>query len=254
VTVNGLQYSDPDSALAALKRSSDGYQGYGYQIWRGRHGTYRAAGAFGQLVVILPEQQAVIATTAGTGQVQELLDAAWQYLLPAMKDAPLAPSRTAVKHLRDRLMGLTLACPAGRAMSPIAPALAGRRFALTENPLGARALSFTWRDKGCSLSLERADGRITIPLGFGRWIASRANAPGLVPWLALFGKTVRLGEIAIAGAYAWKDDQTLTLRLQYIETPHHHGVTVRMKDDELTFETSDGFGSVSHFSGRAESV
>ena len=43
----------------------DWRQGYGFQFWMSRHG-YRGDGAFGQFCVVLPEQDAVIAMTAGT--------------------------------------------------------------------------------------------------------------------------------------------------------------------------------------------
>ena len=46
---------------------SDWDQGYGYQFWRCRHGAYRGDGAFGQYCIVLPEQDAVIAITAGCG-------------------------------------------------------------------------------------------------------------------------------------------------------------------------------------------
>src|SRR5262249_52061281 len=44
---------------------SDWDQGYGYQFWRCRHGAYRGDGAFGQYCVVPPDQDAVIAITAG---------------------------------------------------------------------------------------------------------------------------------------------------------------------------------------------
>lgn len=44
---------------------SDWDQGYGYQFWRSRHGAYRGDGAFDQYCIVLPEQDAVIAITAG---------------------------------------------------------------------------------------------------------------------------------------------------------------------------------------------
>ena len=45
-----------------------------------RHG-YRGDGAFGQFCVVLPEQDAVIAMTAGTEAMQAVLDAVWEHLL-----------------------------------------------------------------------------------------------------------------------------------------------------------------------------
>ena len=62
----------------------DWAQGYGYQFWRCRHGAVRADGAFGQFVVMLPEQDAVIAITAGTPDLQGVLDRVWEHLLPAV--------------------------------------------------------------------------------------------------------------------------------------------------------------------------
>ena len=61
----------------------DWRQGYGYQFWMSRHG-YRGDGAFGQFCVILPEQDAVIVTTAYTLDMQAVLDAMWAHLLPGL--------------------------------------------------------------------------------------------------------------------------------------------------------------------------
>lgn len=73
---------------------SDWQQGYGLQFWRSRHG-YRGDGAYGQFCVVLPEHDAVIATTAATEQLQELLNLMWRHLLPAFGTAPLRPRTTA---------------------------------------------------------------------------------------------------------------------------------------------------------------
>ena len=49
-------------------KDSDWLQGYGYQMWRCRHNAVRADGANGQYIIILPEQDAVIAMTANIGR------------------------------------------------------------------------------------------------------------------------------------------------------------------------------------------
>jgi hypothetical protein len=107
-----------------------------------------------------------------------------------------------------------------------------------------------WRQDTCYLSLDRTEGPVTIALGCGRWISGRANAPGLIPWLPMFERVVRPSNIAIAGAFAWKDEYTLVLRLQYPETPHHRLMTVRVSDDGLALEANDGYAPVSQFSGK----
>ena len=69
----------------AKKDSSDWEQGYGYQIWRSRHHSYRADGAFGQYILVWPGLDAVIAITEETPNMQDELNLVWDYLLPAFK-------------------------------------------------------------------------------------------------------------------------------------------------------------------------
>ncbi|AQZ62360.1 Beta-lactamase class C and other penicillin binding proteins [[Actinomadura] parvosata subsp. kistnae] len=66
--------SDPDP---------DWRQGYGFQFWVSRHG-YRAAGAHGQFALVLPEADAVVAMTAQSPNMQQVLDQVWAHLLPAL--------------------------------------------------------------------------------------------------------------------------------------------------------------------------
>ena len=63
---------------------SDWVQGYGYQMWRCRHNAFRADGANGQYIIILPDQDAVIAATAHVQNMQQELNLIWDYLLPAL--------------------------------------------------------------------------------------------------------------------------------------------------------------------------
>ncbi len=68
----------------------DWIEGYGFQFWRCRHNAYRADGAGGQFIVVMPDQDAVIAITADTGNMQGELNAIWDHLLPAFQASPLA--------------------------------------------------------------------------------------------------------------------------------------------------------------------
>ena len=68
---------------------SDWQQGYGFQFWRCRHNAYRGDGASGQFCVVMPDQDAVIAITAQTGNMQGELNAIWDNLLPAFQSEAL---------------------------------------------------------------------------------------------------------------------------------------------------------------------
>ena len=63
---------------------SDWMQGYGYQMWRCRHGAFRADGANGQYILVLPDQDAVIVTTANISNMRQELNLIWDHILPAL--------------------------------------------------------------------------------------------------------------------------------------------------------------------------
>ena len=64
---------------------SDWLQGYGYQMWVCRNNAFRADGRDGQFILILPEKDAVIVTTANISDMQAELNLIWRYLLPAFR-------------------------------------------------------------------------------------------------------------------------------------------------------------------------
>lgn len=67
------------------KSDSDWLQGYGYQMWRCRHNAFRADGANGQYIIVIPEKDAVIAMTANIGDMQAEINLIWKYILPALR-------------------------------------------------------------------------------------------------------------------------------------------------------------------------
>lgn len=83
-----LQDAERSGNLASMGEqavNSDWLQGYGYQMWRCRHNAFRADGANGQYILVLPDQDAVIVTTAHIENMQEELNLIWDNLLPALQ-------------------------------------------------------------------------------------------------------------------------------------------------------------------------
>ncbi|GAB5405777.1 MAG: serine hydrolase [Aureliella sp.] len=80
---------------------SDWDQGYCFQFWRCRHGAFRGDGKSGQFCVVMPDQNAVIAITANTRNLQGVLDLVWQHLLPSMKPGVLPQADSANQAIRQ---------------------------------------------------------------------------------------------------------------------------------------------------------
>lgn len=72
--------------LKMKAKDSDWLQGYGYQLLQSRHNSYRADGRNGQFILILPEKNAVIVTTANIPNMQAELNLIWEHLLPAFEE------------------------------------------------------------------------------------------------------------------------------------------------------------------------
>lgn len=71
-------------AVAANPLRTDWLQGYGFQMWRMRNNAVRADGNMGQYILILPEQNAVIAITADTPKMSQQLCLVWTTIFPRL--------------------------------------------------------------------------------------------------------------------------------------------------------------------------
>jgi CubicO group peptidase (beta-lactamase class C family) len=84
----------------------DWQQGYGFQFWRCRHGAFRGDGKDGQFCIVLPEQDAVIAITANTRDMQGALNLVWDKLLPAFTGKPIKENPDAQARLKATISKL----------------------------------------------------------------------------------------------------------------------------------------------------
>ena len=187
----------------------DWRQGYGYQFWMSRYG-YRGDGAFGQFCVVLPEQDAVVAVTAGTEAMQAVLDDLWEHLLPGF--AGSRPDDGAQQALDRRLRTLELPPCAARpgppdwpdradAPFPVAPVAAG----LPATPLTSVEVGRT--EQGLHITIAESDNALTFPVGATEWLVSapRDTCGNAVP---------------VAASGGWLDEQTLRAEVVFLESPH----------------------------------
>ena len=157
----------------------DWQQGYGYQFWRSRHGAYRGDGAFGQFCVILPDQDAVVAITAGTPNMQAVLDLVWAHLLPAMGSAPRPQDAPGARgSAATSWRGLVLPRVAGTAICLVrrAAKVSGRRYHFTAKRAPLRAISFDFGPTEDVCTVQDDSGEHRLILGRDAW------ATGTTAW------------------------------------------------------------------------
>jgi len=96
----------PNDQEGHSKIGIDWVQGYGFQFWRCTHNAFRGDGANGQLCVVIPEKDAVIAITADTNNFQGEMNAIWDKLYPALQSEALPENAGGVEKLKQSLARL----------------------------------------------------------------------------------------------------------------------------------------------------
>ncbi len=214
------------SHVANAGPSTDWALGYGFQFWMSQHG-YRGDGAYGQFCLVLPEHDTVIAITAATVEMQALLDAVWEHVLPALGTAPL-PAGDADASLRDRLARLELPVSPAKPAPPEGP---GAWSGITFTPAGGRCpeqpsligIGLAEQQDGWQLTLREPGSMLGLRLGTAGWLVSEP--------------TTAAGEVvptAVSGG--WTDPQTLRFEVVFLETPHTLVVTCSLAS--RTFEAA----------------
>lgn len=81
-TPANTRMEDSEKISGRPDTENDWRQGYGYQTWRNVPGGFRADGAGGQFILVLPEKNAVVVMTAWLINAQRQLDLIWEHIYP----------------------------------------------------------------------------------------------------------------------------------------------------------------------------
>lgn len=69
---------------ASSVQVDNGQEGYGYLFWRGPYNSYRADGKYGQLAIVLPDQDSVIAINAESRNAMEMMNTCMDVIVPQL--------------------------------------------------------------------------------------------------------------------------------------------------------------------------
>ena len=155
----------------------DWAQGYGFQIWRSRHNSYRLDGRYGQFALVLPEQDMVVAITAGVKNNRAVTNFVWQTLLPGVHPSAIAEDPVALQALNDQLEALSVDLPAYAAGDPAAVAeIRGKTITLPYNLVGAASVRLEFSTEAIELHVvRRGGGSETLRAGRRQWLAGETQ-------------------------------------------------------------------------------
>jgi CubicO group peptidase (beta-lactamase class C family) len=203
----------------------DWRQGYGFQFWMSRHG-YRGDGACGQFCLVLPEHDAVVAITAGTENMQGILDAVWTHVLPAFRTPDASGTDASDASGTDRAATGADAALAKRLAQLRLPAHAATvrprgpwpDTAIVLTPAGGVCEAFPSlrRVRVADQNVTLSDDTLSVELRLvdGDWHVADSPVPA-------------------AASGGWTDPGTLAIDVVFLETPHRLSLTCSL--GERTF-------------------
>lgn len=210
--------------------NGDWSQGYGYQFWRCKPpGLYRGDGAYGQFCIVMPEQDAVLAITSESWDMQKSMTTVWDALLPAMQAGSLPENPAEWTALKGELKSLVLPVAKGASVSNLSSKMDGKRITLEQNEFNATELRFAFSKEGCDWKIKTAQTETGIRFGWGNWFLNQQTMkyPFPVP-----GRIHMPSKIA--GTAAWINDNTLQLNTRFVEAMHGDQITCVFEGDRVT--------------------
>jgi CubicO group peptidase (beta-lactamase class C family) len=228
-------YKVSNASLKGKDESSDWQQGYCYQFWRCRHNFFRGDGAMGQYCLVSRDLNTVIAITSETANMQAILDAVWDNLLPGIQAAPLPSNPAGQSALKEKLASLTLfPKKAGSGKGPWGE-LGSKTFTIANNAINISSASLTFYKDNCIFILKDNTTEHKVTCGLNEWVKAETLMPGAPPNLVL-GNNKQSIRAKVAAAGVWVDDKTFVMTLQYFETPHADTITCHFDSNNIRIE------------------
>ncbi|MBQ0044664.1 MAG: serine hydrolase [Bacteroidales bacterium] len=182
----------------------DGAQGYGYQTWMGRCGSYRAIGGQNQLCLVIPDYDVVIAVHS---QVRDEngFNTIMYKLCESMSDKPLKASGF---DLASEIAGYELARPFTSSSAGLRSTT--RRYEMEKNSLGINAVSFRFdKDGNCTVTMEEAASVHNLNFGLDSWMRGSTDRT-MTFARAAYKNTMNSTPVNTAGLCAWTGEDELS--------------------------------------------
>jgi len=208
--------------------AEDRESGYGYQFWVAGDGSYSAQGVFGQVCLVHPAGDFVVAVTSSFSDQEHpgLVEALRTGLVPILAgDSPAG-----VRHDLDQWQhdavdppdDLPGAEPAGDVLGRYLPA---------DDTQGVRWVEVTTDQEGVLVTAEDSRGVHSIRAAWRGWHPGRTGMYG-----DDLHHSYRFDDEPVLAHARWADPHTLDLRWLFPETPFRDTVELRFSGDDLVLD------------------
>ena len=217
---------------------------YCYHTWLADYpGSSRADGALGQYILMHPATDLVVVITeCTTGNGIRQRELVWETLMPVMSDTPLPPSDDTAT-LRHKEASYTLPTPQGNMHSDNETDMNGRQFDLEGNRLEWASIGFDFHDSTllATITLDCGD-TVRVECGYQNWLTAQTASYPIYSLRPIGRFTGITPPFHVAGSYAWDDNGTLLMRVQYADWVTAVDASVTFTSDEsLTLTAQENY-------------
>ncbi len=217
---------------------------YCYQMWECPHpNTARADGAFGQYIIVMPDENAVLVVTQCQHGDAPQREMQWLFemLVPTFSDEPLIIGKD-TQRLADKDYSLPYA--EGKAKTKSIREINGKRYMLGENRLGWKSVMVDQTGKELSLIVETTDGmQNSIRCGYHSWCYSKVDvnfAPH--PWVETKGTYSGFTEPFTTGSsYGWVKNDELRICTHFVDWMSGLDITLCFDFKQPYIEVKENF-------------
>lgn len=191
---------------------------YGYQIWLCEYpGAWRADGAFGQYIIIVPQKNMVVvlnqcSRSKGWPERGNI----WNTVVKKSVGCAIEAEPDELDSLQIYEAKASLPVLKGAADNALAKKYNGKEYKLPKNKLGWTSIKFNFDANKLVLDVVDAEGKKSaITMGYGEWIESQlAGYPHYS--ISAKGRFAGItGPFYTGACYAWNDDNTLSAKIHY---------------------------------------
>lgn len=205
----------------------DWTSGYGFQFWLNAKEGFRGDGAFGQLCVILPSKNMVVATEVYSScSMQEELN-----YIYAMSEELFDESDISMEELSE-YVGLY---NKPKIYNAVNADIFGKTYHMKKNAFGITMLEL--KDENDAIVLEFSNGSSWQKMNFGKncFKESRVMLKKFKPTLEDLAGTEKEENVHFA-AYCTFEDETLKLYFNYLDCPHVEEYALKLEDKKITMK------------------
>jgi hypothetical protein len=188
----------------------DWSQGYGFQIWRSKHHSYRMDGRYGQFSFVLPDQDTVVAITAGTSLSRDIPEVLWQHLLPGIHGEALPAANTSTDELGSFLAAQEVRVPAFVRAPAWVTTVSSLAMTVPFNTLHVTSVRLEFfGDESRLVTVDDAGTSESVPAGAAEWL----------PGVTALWPHEEMERVATASRAGWIDEHVFEVHQQCTDTP-----------------------------------